>query len=165
MVVGSKKQMTMKKILNMILAAVAICLTAACQKEEGPKAVVDPAIVGEWHLSTVEVDGAFQDYPYDIYLTINSDGTFELYQKSGTQVRYTKFTGTCRSEGQVLSGVYSSGTPWGDSYTALVSGGMLVLTSSDGVEVQEFTKESLSQEEKLAANISTRADNEMLPVL
>ena len=138
----------MKKILNIMFAAVAICLTAACQKEDGPEVTVDPAIVGEWHLSTVEVDGAFQTYPYDVYLAINNDGTFELYQKSGTQVRYTKFTGTCKSEGQILSGVYSSGTPWGDSYTAIVSGGLLVLTSSDGVEVQEFTKESLSQEEK-----------------
>lgn len=157
--------MTMKKILNIMFAAVAICLTAACQKEEGPKAVVDPAIVGEWHLSTVEVDGAVQTYPYDVYFAINSDGTFELYQKSGTQVRYTKFTGTCRSEGQILSGIYSSGTPWGDSYTAIISGGLLVLTSSDGVEVQEYEKESLDQEEKLAANISTRAMDEISPVL
>jgi hypothetical protein len=157
--------MTMKKIFNIMFAAVAICLTAACQKEEGPKAVVDPAIVGEWHLSTVEVDGAVQTYPYDVYFAINSDGTFELYQKSGTQVRYTKFTGTCRSEGQILSGIYSSGTPWGDSYTAIISGGLLVLTSSDGVEVQEYEKGSLNQEEKLAANISTRAMDEISPVL
>jgi hypothetical protein len=156
--------MTMKKIFNIMFAAVAICLTAACQKEE-IKDIVDPAIVGEWHLSTVEVDGAVQKYSYDVYFAINNDGTFELYQKSGTQTRYTKFTGTCRSEGNVLSGVYSSGTPWGTSYTALVSGGMLVLTSADGVEVQEYTKESLSQEEKLAADISTRAMDEMAPIL
>ena len=156
--------MIMKKIFNIMFAAVAICLTAACQKEE-IKDSVNPAIVGEWHLSTVEVDGAVQKYSYDVYFAINNDGTFELYQKSGTQTRYTKFTGTCRSEGNVLSGVYSSGTPWGTSYTALVSGGMLVLTSADGVEVQEYTKESLSQEEKLAANISTRAMDEMAPIL
>jgi hypothetical protein len=156
--------MTMKKIFNIMFAAVAICLTAACQKEE-IKDIVDPAIVGEWHLSTVEVDGAVQKYSYDVYFAINNDGTFELYQKSGTQTRYTKFTGTCKSEGNVLSGVYSSGTPWGTSYTALVSGGMLVLTSADGVEVQEYTKESLSQEEKLAADISTRAMDEMAPIL
>lgn len=156
--------MTMKKILNIMFAAVAICFTAACQKEE-VKDIVDPAIVGEWHLSTVEVDGAVQKYSYDVYFAINNDGTFELYQKSGTQTRYTKFTGTCKSEGNQLSGVYSSGTPWGTSYTALVSGGMLVLTTADGVEVQEYTKESLSQEEKLAANISTRAIEEVAPIL
>ena len=156
--------MTMKKILNIMFAAVAICFTAACQKEE-VKDIVDPAIVGEWHLSNVEVDGAVQKYSYDVYFAINNDGTFELYQKSGTQTRYTKFTGTCKSEGNQLSGVYSSGTPWGTSYTALVSGGMLVLTTADGVEVQEYTKESLSQEEKLAANISTRAMDEIAPIL
>ena len=147
-----------------MFAAVAICFTAACQKEE-VRNIVDPAIVGEWHLSTVEVDGAVQKYSYDVYFAINNDGTFELFQKSGTQTRYTKYTGTCKSEGNVLSGVYSSGTPWGTSYTALVSGGMLVLTSADGVEVQEYTKESLSQEEKLAANISTRAMDEIAPIL
>ena len=147
-----------------MFVAVAICFTAACQKEE-VRNIVDPAIVGEWHLSTVEVDGAVQKYSYDVYFAINNDGTFELFQKSGTQTRYTKYTGTCKSEGNVLSGVYSSGTPWGTSYTALVSGGMLVLTSADGVEVQEYTKESLSQEEKLAANISTRAMDEIAPIL
>ena len=156
--------MTMKKILNIMFAAVAICFTAACQKEE-VKDIVDSAIIGEWHLSTVEVDGAVQKYSYDVYFAINNDGTFELYQKSGTQTRYTKFTGTCKSEGNQLSGVYSSGTPWGTSYTALVSGGMLVLTTADGVEVQEYTKESLSQEEKLAANISTRSMDEIAPIL
>ena len=147
-----------------MFAAVAICFTAACQKEE-VKDIVDSAIIGEWHLSTVEVDGAVQKYSYDVYFAINNDGTFELYQKSGTQTRYTKFTGTCKSEGNQLSGVYSSGTPWGTSYTALVSGGMLVLTTADGVEVQEYTKESLSQEEKLAANISTRSMDEIAPIL
>ena len=156
--------MTMKKIFNIMIAAVAICLTAACQKEE-IKDTVDSAIVGEWHLSTVEVDGTVQTCSYDVYLTINSDCTFELYQKSGTQSRYTKHTGTCKSEGKVLSGVYSSGESWGDSYTATISGNTLVLTSSDGLEVQEYTKESLSQEEKLAANVSTRAMDEDAPIL
>ena len=165
MVDGSKKQMTMKKIFNIMFAAVAICFTAACEKVE-VKDSVDPAIVGEWHLSTIEVDGAQQNYPYDVYLTINSDCTFELYQKSGTQVRYTKFTGTCKSEGKILSGVYDSGKSWGDSYTAIISANMLVLTSSDGIEVQEYVKESLSQEEKLNASISTRAGEEAAePVL
>ena len=147
-----------------MFAAVAICFTAACEKVE-MKDTVDPALVGEWHLSTVEVNETVQNYPYDVYLSINEDCTFELYQKSGTQIRYTKFVGTCKSEGKTLSGVYSSGKAWADSYTAVVSGGMLVLTSSDGVEVQEYTKESLSPEEKLAANISTRATVEAAPIL
>ena len=164
MVDGSKKQMTMKKILNIMFAAVALCLTAACQKEE-IKDSVNPALVGEWHLSSVEVDGAVQNYPYDVYLTINSDCTFELYQKSGTQTRYTKFTGTCKSEGKVLSGIYSSGTPWGDTYTVSVEGDVLVLMSSDGVEVQEYVKESLNEDAKLDANISTRSTDTVEPVL
>ena len=155
--------MTMKKIFNIMIAAVAICLTAACQKEE-IKDSVNPALVGEWHLSTVEVDGAVQNYPYDVYLTINGDCTFELYQKSGTQMRYTKFTGFCKSEGKILSGTYSSGKEWGDAYNAEVAGDTLILTSSDGVEIQEYVKEALSQEEKQNASVSTRAVMDM-PIL
>lgn len=148
-----------------MFAAVAICFAAACQKEE-IKDTVDPAIVGEWHMSSIEVDGKVQEYPYDVYLIINSDCTFELYQKSGDQTRYTKFTGTCKSEGGILSGVYSSGMPWGDAYTALIEGDKLILMSSDGVEIQEYVKESLSQEQKLDSDISTRAVAEtMTPVL
>ena len=120
----------MKKIFYIMFAAVAICLTAACQKEEiKDSSIMNPAFVGEWHLSTVEVDGALQDYPYDVYLSINSDCTFELYQKSGTQMRYTKFTGTCKLVDDILSGIYSSGKSWGDSYTAMVVGDMLTLMS------------------------------------
>ena len=144
----------MKRLLY-IFAIAALALTG-CQKDNQP--TLEEMICGEWRGAELVADAG-------IYISFISDGTFELYQKSGTQVRYTKFTGTCRSEGQVLSGVYGSGAPWGDSYTALVSGGMLVLTSSDGVEVQEYTKESLSQEDKLAANISTRASDETSPIL
>ena len=156
--------MTMKKIFNIMIAAVAICLTAACQKEITNVSVISPEYVGEWHLSTVEVDGALQDYPYDVYLSINSDCTFELYQKSGTQMRYTKFTGTCRSEGKILTGIYSSGEKWGDAYTADVLGNTLILTSSDGIEIQEYVKEPLSQAEKQNASVSTRAVMDM-PIL
>lgn len=162
---GSKKQMTMKKIFNIMFAAVAICLTAACQKEE-IKDSVNPELIGEWHLSTVEVDGAVQSYPYDVYLTISNDCTFELYQKSGTQMRYTKFTGTCKSEGNILKGAYSSGTPWGDEYAADIEGSSLILLSSDGVERQEYIKESLSEKDKAEANVSTRSTADVMsPIL
>ena len=156
----------MKKIFNIMIAAVAICLTAACQKEITNVSVISPEYVGEWHLSTVEVDGAVQNYPYDVYLTINGDCTFELYQKSGDQIRYTKYTGTCKSEGNILKGAYSSGTPWGDEYAADIEGSSLILLSSDGVERQEYIKESLSEKDKAEANVSTRsAADVMSPIL
>lgn len=155
--------MTMKKIFNILFAATALCLTAACQKEVITDSV-NPAIVGEWHLSTVEFDGKVQNYPFDVYLTINSDCSFELYQKSGSQTRYDRFTGTCKSEGNLLLGVYSSGTKWGDTYTATVEGDTLILTNSDGTEIQEYIKESLDAEQKSDANFMTRA-NTASPIL
>ena len=165
MVDGSKKRMTMKKIFNIMFAAVAICFSAACQKEE-IKDTVNSAIVGEWHLSTVEVDGTIQKYAIDVYLTINSDCTFELYQKSGTEMRYTKYSGSCKTEGNIFTGKYISGRPLnGAPYTFSIEGGNLILMTADGLEVQEYTKGSLSQEDKLAADISTKAVSEVAPIL
>lgn len=58
-----------------------------------------------------------------IYLQLESDGTFALYQQVGdlATAGYRKFTGTYRIEddeatGQVMSGTYSDGTPWAASY-------------------------------------------------
>ena len=157
--------MTMKKIFNIMFAAVAICFTAACQKEE-IKDTVDSAIVGEWHLSTVEVDGVALTNSDDVYLSINNDCTFELYQKSNSQMRYTKYSGSCKTEGNIFTGKYVSGKSLnGDPYTWRIESGNLILMPAGGLEVQEYTKGSLSQEEKLAANISTRATSEDAPIL
>jgi hypothetical protein len=159
------KYIKMKRILNIIIAAVTLVLTAACQKEE-TKNTIDPAIVGEWHLSIVEIDGKIQQqWPYDVYLTINSDCTFELYQKSGDQTRYTKFTGTCQSKGNVLSGIYASGAEWGDSWTTSIEDDTLTLTSSDEVEVNVYIRESLDMQDKIDAEISTKAGIGMAPIL
>ena len=95
----------------------------------------------------------------DIYLCINADSTFELYQKSGTQeTRYDMYTGTCYTENGVLTGVYSDGMPWGGKYTyAKTIDGILLRTTQD-LEEQKYISCQIPAEVREDANlINTRS--------
>ena len=163
----------MKRIFNIISTVIVLLgLSTACSKE--PAAVtLDASLVGEWHKVEVLYDGEEVEIPVDVYLVLNENCTFVLYQKFlGTtstdqeaQDRYTRFTGTCKFENNVLSGVYSSGREWNESYYAEIVGEMLQLTTSDYLEVQTYRKEALSAVEKANAAISTKANTEISPVL
>ena len=75
------------------------------KKEE--KIDYDGWMLTRWNGSS-DLEGA-------VYLQLNEDMTFALYQSIDAP-GYRKFTGTYTNEGQVLSGTYSSGTPWESSY-------------------------------------------------
>ena len=156
----------MKRLINMMTGAVMLLgMMTSCGKEPAAD-TVDKAIVGEWHLAEVIYDGnSVNDIPVDVYLKIEGNCKFELYQKAEGQLRYTKFTGTCKTENGILSGVYSSGTAWGDEYATAIVDEMLELTNSDMLEVQRFEKNALSDEEKADAVLSTRADMDISPIL
>ena len=142
----------------MIGIAAMTIMAAGCGKESvtPPKSMED-ALVGEWHLAQTEVDGAVLDTKYDVYLAINADCTFELYQKSGDMLRYAKFTGSCNLKDNKLSGTYSDGTPWGSIYTAEIDGTVLILTNDTQNEVQKYTKEDISEEIKGEADVKSNA--------
>lgn len=146
----------MKKLYNIAIVLAALSAALSCHKETTPDSVASD-LVGEWHLTETETEGIVIDPLTDVYLTICVDCTFEIYQKSGDQSRYTKFTGTCKSVKDILSGTYSSGTEWGTSYIFDVSGDTLTLITEDGMEIQTWTKESLDQAAKDEADISTRS--------
>ena len=154
--------MNMKRIANIILTlAAAVCLAASCQKEE---ASLDPVLVGTWHLDATVVDGTELDADVDVYLVLNSNMTFALYQKTGSQNnRYDLYTGDCNAEGGVLTGTYSNGTPWGSSYKYKVTGSTLKLTSSDNMEEQVYVKESLPTDIKV--NTDTKSTESQIPIL
>ena len=155
----------MKRITNIILTVAAvICLAASCKKEEqGP--ALDKALVGTWHLAETVVDGETLDSKLaDVYLVLNSDCTFALYQKTGSQTdRYDLFTGECRSKDGILSGTYASGDSWGSAYKYKVSGTRLTLTSSDLMEGQVYDKESLP--EGIKVNADTKSTETTAPIL
>lgn len=155
----------MKRTTNIILTVAAvICLAASCQKEDQAPAL-DKALVGTWHLAETIVDGTeLDEKAADVYLVLNSDCTFELYQKTGSQSdRYDLYTGVCSAEGGVLSGTYASGTPWGSSYKYKVVGTSLTLTSSDLMEEQVYDKESLP--EGIKVNADTKSAATAAPIL
>ena len=148
----------------MILAlAAAVLVAASCQKEDlGP--TLDKELVGTWHLAETLVEGEELDTEADVYLVLNSDCTFALYQKTGSQSdRYDLYTGVCSAEGGVLSGTYASGTPWGSSYKYKVSGSSLTLTSSDNMEEQVYDKADLPQNIKV--NADTKSAEAVAPIL
>ena len=117
---------------------------------------VDPAYVGEWHLTKAVSEGVEIPDALEVYLCLMADGTFELYQKSPEdQMRYDKYTGTWYCTEGLLVGEYSDGTPWGAKYTPVLSGNKLVLKSTDLMEVQTYEKGVLAEEEKEDANLMT----------
>ena len=148
----------------MILAlAAAVLVAASCQKEDlGP--TLDKELVGTWHLAETLVEGEELDTEADVYLVLNSDCTFALYQKTGSQSdRYDLYTGVCSAEGGVLTGTYASGTPWGSAYKYKVAGTSLTLTSSDMMEEQVYDKASLP--ENIKVNADTKAAETVAPIL
>lgn len=126
---------------------------------------MDKALVGTWHLAETVVDGETLDSKLaDVYLVLNSDCTFALYQKTGSQTdRYDLFTGECRSKDGILSGTYASGDSWGSAYKYKVSGTSLTLTSSDLMEEQVYDKESLP--EGIKVNADTKSTETTVPIL
>ena len=147
--------MTMKRIIEKLMMAVVLIAAAACSKEEGePKKYIDPAFVGEWHLTEATSEGVTINDNLDVYIVLNEDGSFEIYQQNlEEQLRYDKYTGTYYCQSGLMTGVYSDGKSWGAKYIPSVSDDRLTLKSNDFMEVQKYKRESLSEEEKQDASI------------
>ena len=136
------------------MMAVMFTAAAACSKDDAESTrYIDPAIVGEWHLTETSSEGVAVSKALDVYIILNEDGSFEIYQKNpDEQLRYDKYSGTYFCQDGFVSGVYSDGRKWGAKYIAKVSDNRLTLQSSDLMEVQKYKRESLSQSEKEDAN-------------
>lgn len=156
----------MKKAINILLALLSVvALAASCEK--APK--VEEGIVAEWQL--IEMTGYDADALPSVYIDFRAEKTFEIYQLIGEVERYRKYTGTYTVDGSTLKGEYSDGKDWGSVYRASfeADGAVLVLTAletdkdgnvlSDG-EVCRYTKASLDQKAKDAADVKTKSADE-----
>ena len=145
----------MKRTFNIIIGLAALMLAAvSCQKDDSAQKVLDPTVVGEWHLVAAKAEGVSILKNVDIYLCIKEDSTFELYQKSGTQKhRYDLFTGTCHIENGVLTGVYSDGQPWGGKYTYAKTIDGILLKTTNNIEVQKYRSCQIPEAVRANANI------------
>lgn len=87
-----------------------------------------PMVVGGWHINSY--CGA--EAPVDLYIEFTADYKFTILQRTSMN-GYSKFVGTYSidTENQVLSGVYSDGEPWSNSYKYSIDENLnLVLTST-----------------------------------
>ena len=64
--------------------------------------------IGEWKLT--EWNNS-KDLPFGVYLCLNEDNTFDIYQHTYT-VLWVHYHGTYSLEGSVLTGTYSDGKSW-----------------------------------------------------
>ena len=71
------------------------------------------SVVGEWKLTSLN---GKEDAKPQIYLSLNSDGTFEMYQKAFS-LEWKRYEGTYSiSADNLLCGVYSDGEEWSANY-------------------------------------------------
>ena len=70
----------------------------------------DGSPIGEWVLT--EWNGS-KDLPFGIYLRLNEDDSFDLYQHT-YNVLWVHYSGTFSLKGSTLTGEYSDGTKWAE---------------------------------------------------
>lgn len=158
----------MKRFTHILFAFAVLTLAAgACKKTEQPSAgTVDPAVVGEWHMTEATAEGNDINMQ-DVYLCINQDGTFELYQKNESQaVRYDRYTGTCYTSEGVIYGEYSDGTKWSSKWVYTATSDRLILESYNMLEVDTYEKTVIPEDVRENANtVCTKASNCSTPIL
>lgn len=123
------------KTLSIILSS--FVLAVSCGKN---KDVI--SIVGSWELCDYQTKSVtIGQQPVSVFVDFASDGTFELRQKTGSEQRFTEYSGTWNLAGDILSGKYVDGSSWASTYTVTLSGDKLTLTSSTiPAEVMTFQK-------------------------
>lgn len=142
----------MKKILYIISAIATLLFATSCEKESG----VLNQLAGEWHC-TVEDSGVTQD----VYLSLEADGQFEMYQKTGEgPYWYTSGKYTLDTESMVLSGVYSDKYPWKYSYKVSVSASSLQMTAVENkTYMVSYSKETIPAEVRAKSLPLTKAES------
>ena len=111
----------MKMILRFFTALFVVSTLFACSKKSGGENP-DPAVNVENGWKLVSWDGSTAISGY-VYLRLEEDQTFVLYQQVGDLATYgyRRYTGTyalseVTDAGLLLSGIYSDGKAWKDSY-------------------------------------------------
>lgn len=101
-----------------------------------------PMVVGCWHIKSY--CGATA--PVDLYIEFTADGKFTILQRTEME-GYRKFEGTYMvdAETSVLSGVYSDGEPWGDSYKFSVDENLnlILVSTSQESEISIYEQSEL----------------------
>lgn len=117
--------------VRIILLAAAILMAAglsSCRKDNGKSM----NIAGEWHLVS-DSDG-IGGSDVDVYVSFG-DSSFELFQKSGTAVRYSRYSGTYSLADGFLTGKYSGGSAWASDYSVVLEGNDVMTMTAVGTKL------------------------------
>ena len=106
------------KIMRYLLMRAILVVSFECNKPVNPQT---PKIVGSWELVDIHYTKSAQigDQTVEVTITFGADGSFQMSQMLG-QGRPTEYSGNWTLDGDVLSGNYSDGKPWGSSYIVAV---------------------------------------------
>ena len=109
-------------------------------------------ICGEWHYSA--------DNGIDIRIALNSDETYELYQKFEGGVHHL-YRGTWTLNDDILSGSYNDNVVWQTSYSITISEDKATLTlhnTSDLSDTQIYLRESIPDSIKETCIIEVKSN-------
>ncbi len=119
----------MKKIIKIFSLSVLLLGLLGCNKSNNPG-----DITGEWKLENYYGNSASSaSVKAEVYLNFCADGTFEIFQKLGTEGHFSAFTGLYETAGGLLYGDYDGveSSYWASNYKYYVSGDVLTLEDSD----------------------------------
>lgn len=130
----------MRRLLySAIVMALSLAAFPSCSKKESV-----PKVAGDWNIISVTTKSAsIGSQAVDVYLSFATDGSFTSYQKTGSNPRYVRYSGTWQLTSGVLSGEYADGSPWAGTYSVSVEGETMTLTltsSSTPAEVSVYKR-------------------------
>jgi len=146
----------MKKNIYIFIAL--LLIATGCKKDKP----VDHAklVIGEWHCAP-------ETFEADVYLALDTDGTFDLYQQIG-EGRHRHYSGEWDLDGTTLSGTYSNGDNWGSGYQVSFSGDntMSLKALNGSEEVMKYSREAIPSEViNGSIEVKSTADTDCRPVL
>ena len=114
----------MKNLKIWSLALALLVALTGCGKEEASDAVPFNPIATDQLVQKIEsvwqlVEYAGQPAQFDVYVDFKA-GSFELYQRMYSY-EYEKLAGTYTLEGNTLTGEYSNGAEWNNTYTVSIA--------------------------------------------
>jgi len=125
-----------------LLIASIICIVTLCSCEKNNSTPTELAVVvGSWHMKSF--CGA--DADIDLYIRFSRNNTFKILQRTDS-LEYTEYNGTYEidDENSIISGVYSDGESWTDSYRfSLNSDNELVLESLNSAEISVYESSTM----------------------
>lgn len=142
----------MKKILYILTTL--LLLTACGEKNSDPvkkEPTFEEKLCVEWHSTALPLQDA------DVYLKLNIDKTFELYQKIGDGA-HRLYRGTWNIEENILTGVYNDGESWSAAYEVTLNDKFMTLTSqNDAAEASIYVKEEIPAEIKETCEVMVKS--------